>query len=313
MTTFSARIERWPIAGEFVIARGSKTEAVVVVVEAERDGAVGFGEAVPYARYGESSESVIAQIESTNGVGDRRALLAMLPRGAARSAIDCALFDLECKLTGEHAHEIAGLPAPIARATAHTISIGAPVAMEAAARALGGKPFLKVKLAGDEHDVARIEAVRRGAPGAELWLDPNESWSEARYREVVPIAAALGVTLIEQPFRPALDPLLAILDRPIAVCADEATFGVEDVSTLADRYDAINVKLDKSGGLTTAIDDARRARSAGLGVMIGCMVSTSLSIAPARLLASDADFVDLDGADLLARDRDYRWGEPATR
>lgn len=302
----SARIERWPIAREFAIARGSKTEAVVVVVEVERDGSRGLGESVPYARYGETPESVVAQIAGFEG--ERADLARSLPRGAARAALDCAFFDLECRISGRPAHELAGLAPPRSRATAHTVSLGSPADMEARARELAHLATLKVKL-GDRDDLARVEAVRRGAPKAEIWLDPNESWTEARYREIVPRALELGVTLVEQPFRAGEDGVLASLPRPIPVCADEATFGLDDYALLADRYDAVNVKIDKSGGLAQAVDDCARIRGAGMKLMIGCMVSTSLAIAPARLLASEADFVDLDGAELLARDREYAWGE----
>jgi L-alanine-DL-glutamate epimerase-like enolase superfamily enzyme len=303
----SARVERWPIAREFAIARGSKTEAVVVVVEIASGGARGLGEAVPYARYGETPESVLAQIESCSV--DRAELARALPRGAARAALDCAFVDLECKLASRAAHDLVGLPPPSDRTSARTVSLGSPDEMEAHARELAELPILKVKL-GDERDLARLEAVRRGAPRAELRLDPNESWSEARYREIVPRALELGVALIEQPFRAGEDGPLARLPRPIPVCADEATFGLDDYARLADRYDAVNVKIDKSGGLTQAIEDCARVRGAGMKLMIGCMVSTSLAIAPARLLATGAHFVDLDGADLLARDREYAWGVP---
>lgn len=303
----SARIERWPIAREFAIARGSKTEAVVVVVEIERDGVRGLGEAVPYARYGETTESVLGQIAGFDA--EHAELARSLPRGAARAALDCAFFDLECKLAGRPVHELVGLAPPRERTTAHTVSLGTSTEMEAQARELAHRSILKVKL-GDGDDLARLEAVRRGAPKAEIWLDPNESWTEARYREIVPRALELGVALIEQPFRAGDDGVLATLPRPIPVCADEATFGLDDYASLADRYDAVNVKIDKSGGLAQAIADCAHVRRAGMKLMVGCMVSTSLAIAPARLLARDAEFVDLDGAELLARDREYAWGAP---
>ncbi|MGU3538966.1 N-acetyl-D-Glu racemase DgcA [Methylobacterium sp. A54F] len=307
-------VERFPIAGAFTIARGSRTEAVVVTATVADDTerpALGRGECVPYARYGESPESVAALIEAQAeavAAGLTRAeLLERLPAGAARNALDCALFDLEAKLVGRPAWELAGLTAPAPAVTAYTLSLGSPESMEAAARAAADRPLLKVKLGG-AGDPERIAAVRRGAPAARLIVDANEAWRRETLEANLAACVAAGVGLIEQPLPAGEDALLAEIARPIPLCADESLHDRSGLDALSDRYDAINIKLDKTGGLTEAVMLAHEARARGLALMVGCMVGTSLAMAPAMLLAHHADYVDLDGPLLLARDR-----EPALR
>ncbi|WP_336485698.1 N-acetyl-D-Glu racemase DgcA [Methylobacterium nigriterrae] len=305
----SVAVERFPIAGAFTIARGSRTESVVVCARIADDaaGAAGWGECVPYARYGESPESVLelirAQGEAVAAGLTRAELLERMPAGAARNALDCALFDLEAKLTGRRAFEIAGLPPPAPAVTAYTLSLGSPESMEAAARAAAGRPLLKVKLGG-EGDPARIAAVRRGAPDARLVVDANEAWRPETLAANLAACLEAGVGLIEQPLPAGDDAALAGLARPIPICADESLHDRAGLDALADRYDAINIKLDKTGGLTEAVMLAHEARARGLSLMVGCMVGTSLAMAPAMLLAHHADYVDLDGPLLLARDRE---------
>jgi L-Ala-D/L-Glu epimerase len=301
-------VERFPIAGAFTIARGSRTEAVVVVarITDAETGAAGQGECVPYARYGESPESVLALIraqEEAIGAGLTRAeLLERVGAGAARNALDCALFDLEAKLGGRPAWEIAGLSPPEPAVTAYTLSLGTPESMEAAARGAAQRPLLKVKLGG-EGDPARIAAVRRGAPESRLIVDANEAWRAETLEANLAACLEAGVGLIEQPLPAGDDAALAGISRPIPICADESLHDRAGLDALADRYDAINIKLDKTGGLTEAVMLAHEARARGLSLMIGCMVGTSLAMAPAMLLAHHADYVDLDGPLLLARDR----------
>lgn len=301
-----AEVESFPVAGHFSIARGSRTEAIVVTATITERGATGRGECVPYARYGETPESVMGAIEATRtlieGGGTRNDLLRAMPPGAARNALDCALFDLEAKLTGRRAYEIAGLEAPSPVTTAYTISLGTPEAMAAAAAAAASRPLLKVKLGGDG-DEERIAAVRAAAPGATLIVDANEAWSPARYPSLIEACERAEVRLVEQPFRADGDALLADLERPIPVCADESAHVGDDLTHLRARYDAVNVKLDKSGGLTAALLMVERARTEGFLVMLGCMLGSSLAMAPAVLAAQRADYVDLDGPLLLARDR----------
>lgn len=299
-----ARHERWPIAGTFAIARGAKTHADVVVVELEERGIVGRGECVPYARYGETIEGVIAAIEAVPIEGLARRTLATRVRGAARSAIDLALWDLEAKRAGTDVAALAGLVHVDRIASAMTISIDAPEAMCARAATLADRPLLKIKLAGDGLDLERVRAIREAAPRATLWVDANEGWDEATYDALAPRLAELGVALLEQPLPADRDGALRGRARPVPLCADESAFGAEGVAALADRYDAVNVKLDKAGGLSGALETIEAARAAGLRVVLGCMVCTSLAIAPACLLAPRADLVDLDGSLLLARDRE---------
>src|ERR1035437_7930238 len=308
--TLALAAERWPIAGSFAISRGNKTEAVVVVAELGDGKARGRGECVPYPRYGESVESVMTQINTMRSqlaAGlDRRALQTAMPPGAARNALDCAFWDLEAKRSGRPVHEIAGLAAPHALTTAYTISLGPPAAMAAAAAKAVAKPasraLLKIKLGGtDEHggDAARIAAVRAAAPKVTLIVDANEGWDE---RNLTACAAA-GVVLVEQPLPDGGDQALAGLKRPIPVCADESAHDRASLAALVGKYDAVNIKLDKAGGLTEALAMAAEAERAGFAIMAGCMVATSLAMAPALLLAQSAQYVDLDGALLLARDR----------
>jgi L-alanine-DL-glutamate epimerase-like enolase superfamily enzyme len=304
----SVQIEHWPLGGAFTISRGSKTEAVVVTAEL-RDGIHrGRGECVPYARYGETPEGVVAAIEAMrpalrNGL-DRAALQAAMPAGAARNALDCAYWDLNAKQTGRHVHELAGLATPKPLLTAYTISLAAPAAMAEAAERAASRPLLKVKLGGgDDDDSRRIAAVRRAAPRTQLIVDANEGWSEDNLAQNLGACANAGVTLIEQPLPEGRDAALARITRPIPVCADESVHDRASLDALAGKYDAINVKLDKAGGLTEALALLAAAERRGLAIMVGCMVATSLAMAPAMLVAQRASVVDLDGPLLLAKDR----------
>jgi L-alanine-DL-glutamate epimerase-like enolase superfamily enzyme len=312
--TLSLMTERWPIAGTFTISRGAKTEAVVVVVELSdgpgKGDARGRGECVPYGRYGESVASVTAAIEALRpqiAAGlTRKALQDAMPPGAARNALDCALWDLEAKRAGKPVHEIAGLPAPQPLTTAFTISIGAPAEMAKAAAKAASRALLKVKLGGNDEqggDPARIAAVRAAAPNAALIVDANEGWSEQNLKSNLAACAKAGVVLVEQPLPEGKDQPLAHIIRPIPVCADESVHDRNSLAALAGKYDAVNIKLDKAGGLTEALAMAKEARKAGFAIMAGCMVGTSLGMAPAVLLAQGARFVDLDGPLLLSKDR----------
>jgi L-alanine-DL-glutamate epimerase-like enolase superfamily enzyme len=298
--------ERWPIAGAFTISRGSKREAEVVVAEVS-DGLVrGRGECVPYWRYNETVSVVAATLaalapEVARGL-DRAELQGLLPAGAARNALDCALWDLAAKRAGRPVHALAGLPSPGPRVTAYTISLGDPDAMAAAAAAVAARPLLKVKL-GRAGDAERISAVRAAAPRAELIVDANEGWNGDNLAENLAACAAAGVTLVEQPLPADADDALAHIAHPIPVCADESVHDRASLARLAGKYEAINVKLDKTGGLTEALALADAAAAQGFALMVGCMISTSLAIAPALMLAQQARVVDLDGALLLARDR----------
>jgi L-alanine-DL-glutamate epimerase-like enolase superfamily enzyme len=295
--------ETFPLRAAFTISRGSRTEAQVLTVTVARGGATGRGECVPYARYGESVGSVAAQIRALPPDIDRAALQAALPPGAARNAVDCALWDLEAKLARRRVWELAGLPAPGPVVTAYTLSLDAPERMEAAARAHAHRPLLKIKL-GTPDDMPRLEAVRRGAPAARLIVDANEGWTAEIYAELAPHLRRLGVEMVEQPLPAGQDQALAEIARPLPVCADESCHDRGSLPALAGKYDMVNVKLDKTGGLTEALALAAAARTAGFGVMVGCMVGTSLAMAPAVLVAQGAAIVDLDGPLLLARDRD---------
>jgi L-alanine-DL-glutamate epimerase-like enolase superfamily enzyme len=302
-----ARIERWPIAGAFTISRGAKTEAVTVVAELRRGGHTGRGECVPYARYNETPEATLAALEAmqeplARGL-DRAALQAAMPAGAARNALDCALLDLEAKSHGQRVWNLLGRPAPRACTTAFTISLGTPEAMAAATAKAAHRPLLKIKLGGDG-DGARIAAVRQSAPESELIVDANEAWTVHNLEQNLAECAELGVTLVEQPLPAGQDEALARIRRPLAVCADESVHDRASLQGLRARYDAVNIKLDKAGGLTEALAMADAAQALGFEIMVGCMVATSLSMAPAMLLTQQARFVDLDGPLLLARDRD---------
>lgn len=302
----SVAVERYPIAGGFTISRGTKTEAVVVVAEIADGADRGRGECVPYARYGETVEGVAAAVAAMApaiaGGLDRLALQAAMPAGAARCALDCALLDLAAKRAGTSAAAILGLPEPRPLVTAFTLSLGTPESMAAAAAAAAERPLLKVKLGG-AGDPARIRAVRTAAPRSTLIVDANEAWDAAVFAENMAACAAAGVALVEQPLPAGADAALAGLDRPVPVCADESLHVAADVAALAERYDAVNIKLDKAGGVTEALAIAAAARAHGLKVMVGCMLGSSLAMAPAILVAQGADFVDLDGPLLLARDR----------
>ncbi|VVB47018.1 L-Ala-D/L-Glu epimerase [Beijerinckiaceae bacterium RH AL1] len=306
MATLRAEIESFPIAGRFVISRGAKTEARVVVATTEAGAFRGRGECVPYPRYGESVESVVAAIEGVRAQieagADRAQLQALLPPGAARNALDCALWDLEAKTTGVPAHVRAGIAAPGPVVTAYTISVDTPEAMAAAAARASSRPLLKVKLGG-AGDRERIAAVRAAAPQATLIVDANEAWAPADLAPLLAACAEAGVALVEQPLPAADDAALARIAHPVPICADESVHGLAGLAALRDRYDAVNIKLDKTGGLTEALAVAAEAERLGFSIMVGCMVGTSLAMAPALLLAGRAAFVDLDGPLLLARDR----------
>jgi L-Ala-D/L-Glu epimerase len=299
--------QQFPIAGRFAISRGAKTEAVVVLVTLATQNAVGRGECVPYARYGETVDSVIAQLEAIDALvaaSDLRTLDArhLLPAGAARNALDCALLDWRAKKQGTSVASLLGLQPPVPVTTAYTISLGTPADMRAAAAKAAARPLLKIKL-GTPNDIDRLKAVRDGAPDATLIVDANEGWSFADLERLLPTLAGEKVALIEQPLPADNDAALTGFASPIPICADESMHSAKDVAALADRYSAINIKLDKTGGLTEALDAVRAAQAAHLKIMIGCMVSSSLAMAPAVFLTPFADFVDLDGPLLLASDR----------
>jgi L-alanine-DL-glutamate epimerase-like enolase superfamily enzyme len=301
----SVRIERWPIAGAFAISRGRKTEAVVVVAELNDGIHCGRGESVPYARYGETPDGIVANIEALRpalrqGL-DRKALQTVLGPGAARNALDCAYWDVNAHRAGCRVHELAGLGAPKPLTTAYTISLGSPSEMAGAAERAAWRPLLKIKLGGGD-DRERIAAVRRAAPRAELIVDANEGWNADNVAENLAACADAGATLIEQPLPEGADEALA-RGRPIPVCADESVHDRASLDRLAGKYDAVNIKLDKTGGLTEALALAAEAEQKGFTIMVGCMVATSLAMAPALLVAQRARFVDLDGPLLLAKDR----------
>jgi L-Ala-D/L-Glu epimerase len=302
----SAEIERFPIAGSFRISRGSKTEAEVVTCTISDGAAIGRGECVPYSRYGESLDLVKATIESIAPAirdgAERLALLKLLPAGAARNAVDCALWDLEAKQSGRHVEDIVCLARPQALTTAMTISLGEPDEMAVNARKNAFRPLLKVKV-GTEDDRSRIKAVAEAAPESRIILDANEGWTPDNIADHLAVAAQYRIALIEQPLPQGKDEILRTFAHPVPICADESVHGADDLEQLVGLYDAVNIKLDKTGGLTAAIELRDRARSHGFAIMVGCMVGTSLAMAPAILLAQDADFVDLDGPLLLAKDR----------
>jgi L-alanine-DL-glutamate epimerase-like enolase superfamily enzyme len=305
--TLNAQIERWPIAGSFTISRGAKTEAAIVAAEVSDGHHSGRGECVPYPRYNETPEATLAAIlgmrERFAAGIDRNALQALMPAGAARNALDCALWDLEAKRSGRRVWDMIGGDEPRALTTAYTISLGTPEAMAEATAKAAHRPLLKIKLGGDG-DIARIAAVRTAAPNSELIVDANESWTDDNLTANLDACAQAGVTLIEQPLPAGRDEMLGRIKRPISVCADESVHDRASLEGLRGRYDAINIKLDKTGGLTEALEMVEAARALGFDIMVGCMVATSLSMAPAVLLAQAARVADLDGALLLAKDRD---------
>jgi L-alanine-DL-glutamate epimerase-like enolase superfamily enzyme len=299
-----AREEIWPLKQPFRISRGSSTEGRVVIMTVSDDEHIGRGEGGPIARYNQTPASVLAQIESlkTEKDLDRSKAQQLLPPGAARNALDCALWDLEAKRSGKRVWELANIPIVPEVETSFTISLDTPEKMASGAKLNATAPLLKLKLGGDKLDLSRVQAVREAAPATRLLIDANESWSPSLYREIVPALERLRVELIEQPFPASSDNVLENLDRPIPVCADESCHTTGDLPRLTDRYEMINVKLDKTGGLTEALRLCECARESGFKLLIGCMVGTSLGMAPARLLASAAEYIDLDGPLLLADD-----------
>jgi L-Ala-D/L-Glu epimerase len=310
MRRLSVSAESFPIAGAFTISRGRRTEARVVTAAVEQGGVAARGECVPYARYGETVEGVMEQVQMLSDAialgATREDLTTFLPASAARNALDCALWDLEAKLSGKRVWELTGVPEPRGIVTAYTLSLDTPEAMEAAARKAASRPLLKVKL-GAPGDAERIAAVRRGAPSSTLIADANEGWDEGCLEANFAACHAAGVKLAEQPLPVGKDGALAGLGparHGIPICADESLHTIADLACVAQLYQAINIKLDKAGGLTAALALLAAARRQGLMVMAGCMVATSLAMAPALLIAARADFADLDGPLLLARDRE---------
>ena len=298
--------ESFPTRGQWTISRGSVGAVDVVVAELEADGAVGRGECRPYPRYGESVEGVVADIESLRdkiaGGLDRIGLQKALPAGAARNALDCAFWDLEAKRAGHRVWELLGLAPPGPVTTAYTLSLDSAEVMGRSAAENAERPLLKLKLSGPD-DLARVEAVRENAPNARLIVDANEAWTIADFVELAPRLAVLGVALIEQPLPAGEDAPLAGMRRPVPVCADESCHDSASLAEIAGRYDAVNIKLDKTGGLTEALRLKEAAEAQGYSIMVGCMLATSLSMAPAILVAQDVQVVDLDGPLLLDRDR----------
>ena len=291
------------LAQVFTISRGSRSEAQVLTVRVARDGVTGRGECVPYARYGETLDSVTAQIEGLPAQFDRAELQGLLPAGAARNAVDCALWDLEAKRSGKRVWELAGLPAPHPEITAYTLSLDTPEAMRAQAARHAHRPLLKIKL-GTPDDMPRVEAVRAGAPGARIIVDANEGWGAKVYADLAPHLVRLGVSLVEQPLPAGEDEALRGIERPLPVCADESCHDRASLAALAGKYDVVNIKLDKTGGLTEALALRAAALAQGYKVMVGCMVGSSLAMAPAVLVAQGAMVTDLDGPLLLAEDRE---------
>ncbi|KAA3509935.1 N-acetyl-D-Glu racemase DgcA [Agrobacterium rosae] len=301
-----ATAEVFPVAGSFTISRGSRTEVVVVACSITENGVRGVGECVPYTRYGESIDGVLADIRAVSDAAsrglDRSQLQHVMKPGAARNAVDCALWDLETKLSGTSVASkvLTVLPKPIF--TAYTISLGEPTVMAAKAAENAMRPLLKIK-AGTQDDEARLRAVRAAAPQATIIVDANEGWTEQNIEHHFAVAKDLNIALIEQPLPVGKDGILSRIERPVAICADESVHLTADLAALRDRYDAINIKLDKTGGLTEALVMKREAERLGYTIMVGCMLGTSLGMAPALMLAQDTAYADLDGPLLLARDR----------
>ena len=290
------------LAQVFTISRGSRTEAKVLTVRISDGGAVGMGECVPYARYGETLESVTAQIEGLSGRVTRANLYDLLPAGAARNAVDCALWDLEAKQSGRAVWELAGLASLKPEITAYTLSLDTPEAMQRQAAEHAFRPLLKIKL-GTPDDMPRLEAVRAGAPDSTIIVDANEGWSAEVYADLAPHLVRLGVALVEQPLPAGDDEALIGMARPVPVCADESCHDRGSLPSLKGKYDVVNIKLDKTGGLTEALALRAEALAQGYDVMVGCMVGSSLAMAPAVLVAQGMPYVDLDGPLLLAEDR----------
>ncbi len=302
------RIEVTPdvfkLAQVFTISRGSRTEAKVLTVRVSGGGVTGWGECVPYARYGETLESVTAQIEGLKGDVSRAALYDLLPAGAARNAVDCALWDLQAKQSGKRVWELAGLAAPGPEITAYTLSLDEPAKMQAQAAKHAFRPLLKIKL-GTPDDMVRLEAVRMGAPKSTIIVDANEGWSAEVYADLAPHLVRLGVALVEQPLPAGEDDALLGMARPVPVCADESAHDCASLPKLKGKYDVVNIKLDKTGGLTEALKLRAAALAEGYEVMVGCMVGSSLAMAPATLVAQGVKIVDLDGPLLLGEDREH--------
>lgn len=296
--------ESFRLAQVFTISRGSRTEARVLTVSVDREGVIGRGECVPYARYGESLDSVTAQIESLPKGIARTDLQGALPAGAARNAVDCALWDWEAKRAGRRAWALAGMAAPQPVPITYTLSLDTPEAMRVQAAAHAHRPLLKIKL-GTPDDMPRLEAVRQGAPRSVIIVDANEGWTAEVYADLAPHLIRLGVAMVEQPLPAGQDGMLAEIARPLPVCADESCHDRQSLADLRGRYDLVNIKLDKTGGLTEALALREAALAEGHGLMIGCMVGSSLAMAPATLLTAGAAYVDLDAPLLLAEDRDH--------
>ena len=292
------------LAQVFRISRGARTEAKVLTARVHDGDLSGWGECVPYARYDETLDSVAAQIDGLPADITRATLQEALEPGAARNAVDCALWDLEAKRSGKRVWELAGLPAPGPEITAYTLSLDEPDAMRAQAAANAHRPLLKIKL-GTPDDMPRLEAVRAGAPDARIIVDANEGWSAEVYADLAPHLVRLGVALVEQPLPAGEDDALIGMDRPVPVCADESCHDRASLPGLKGKYDVVNIKLDKTGGLTEALALRSEAIAQGYGIMVGCMVGSSLAMAPATLVAQGAAVTDLDGPLLLAEDRDH--------
>lgn len=297
----SVTTDIFKLAQVFTISRGSRTQAEVLTVKVDHDGGVGFGECVPYARYDETLQSVTDQINGFSG--DWNKLPDELPAGAARNALDCALWDHAAKKAGKRVWELLDLPAPKPEITAYTLSLDTPDAMQAQAQKNAFRPLLKIKL-GTPDDMPRLEAVRRGAPDTPIIIDANEGWTADVYSDLAPHLVRLGVKLVEQPLPAGQDDMLAEIERPLPVCADESCHDRSSLPKLKGKYDVINIKLDKTGGLTEALALRMEGLAQGYGVMVGCMVGSSLAMAPATILAQGAAFTDLDGPLLLAEDRE---------
>jgi len=313
-----AKVEIFPLAHVFRISRGARTQAEVVTVTIEKDGVTGRGECVPYARYNETLESVIKQVESLPADIDKETLQDTLPPGAARNAVDCALWDFECKKRDQRIWKIAGIQVPEQKITAYTLSLDEPKNMFKQAEKNSNRPLLKVKL-GTPNDMPRLEAVRKGAPNSEIIVDANEGWDAELYSQLAPELVRLGVKLVEQPLPADQDGDLIGLPRPLPICADESCHDRKSLEKLIGKYDFVNIKLDKTGGLTEALLLKNKALEAGFKIMVGCMVGSSLAMAPATLIAQNATFVDLDGPLLLAHDRrhgllyDESWVHPPSK
>ena len=313
-----AKVEIFPLAHVFRISRGARTQAEVVTVTIEKDGVTGRGECVPYARYNETLESVIKQVESLPADIDKETLQDTLPPGAARNAVDCALWDFECKKRDQRIWKIAGIQVPEQKITAYTLSLDEPKNMFKQAEKNSNRPLLKVKL-GTPNDMPRLEAVRKGAPNSEIIVDANEGWDAELYSQLAPELVRLGVKLVEQPLPADQDGDLIGLPRPLPICADESCHDRKSLEKLIGKYDFVNIKLDKTGGLTEALLLKNKALEAGFKIMVGCMVGSSLAMAPATLIAQNATFVDLDGPLLLAHDRrhgllyDESWVHPPVK